>query len=655
MSLWPTKRLPVDSPPSLVRRFALYAGLALLVAAAAGFFYFRQYATRHAESTATAHTKYVAESVLPEKLRASDFAGTVDAGRRRELDRLSNRDLLSPGILRVKLYAPDGTVVYSSDHQLIGTRPDDFAEIPEIMAGAPASDVTKLNAEGGTGADKTVLESYVPVGVGGPNPKGVLELYADYGPIASDARSIFIPVAIGVAILLLGLYLSFFPILKRVTRTLRSQMQEIEHKAYHDDLTELPNRTLFNDRAELALREAGANGYRLAVMLIDLDRFKEINDTLGHESGDRLLQAIALDLPEQMREGDTVARLGGDEFGVLALGIGDPSAILALAQKVQEVITRPRSVGGLELAVDASIGIALSPEHGTDTETLMRRADVAMYRSKETHAPTLYDSDHDDYSPARLSLVAELRRAIAEDELVVEYQPQCDPGTGELHGVEALVRWQHPERGLLMPDEFMPLAEQSGMIRALTGHVLNRSLRQLGRWQAAGRPLTVAVNISPRDLLDSQFPDEVRTALRRWNVDPAALELEITEKSAIADLPRTQTTLAAISGLGVKLAVDDFGTGNTSLAYLRKLPLDVLKIDRSLIMGMLTSDDDAAIVSSTISLAHDLGLRVVAEGVESAESSRHLATLDCELAQGYHFGKAMPAEAITHWTSVPGV
>ena len=275
MSLWPTKRLPLASPPSLVRRFAVYAGLALLVAAAAGFFYFRQYATRHAESTATAHTKYVAESVLPEKLRASDFAGTVDARRRRELDRISNRDLLSPGILRVKLYAPNGRVVYSSDHQLIGTRPDDFEEIPEIMGGAPASDVTKLNAEGGTGADKTVLESYVPVGVGGPKPKGVLELYADYGPIASDARSIFIPVAIGVAILLLGLYLSFFPILKRVTRTLRSQMEEIEHKAYHDDLTELPNRTLFNDRAELALREASANGTRLAVMLIDLDRFKD--------------------------------------------------------------------------------------------------------------------------------------------------------------------------------------------------------------------------------------------------------------------------------------------------------------------------------------------------------------------------------------------
>ena len=267
------------------------------------------------------------------------------------------------------------------------------------MAGSPTSDVTKLNAEGGTGPDTTVLESYVPVGLPGHRPEGVLELYADYGPIASDARSIFIPIAIGVAILLLGLYLSFFPILKRVTRTLRSQMEEIEHKAYHDGLTGLPNRTQFNDRGELALREAEANGGHLAVMLVDLDRFKDVNDTLGHDSGDRLLQALAADLPGYMREGDTVARLGGDEFGILALDIADQTSLLAIARKVRAVLAHPRTVDGVELAVDASIGIALFPDHGSDIETLMRRADVAMYRSKQAHAPTLYDSEHDDYSP----------------------------------------------------------------------------------------------------------------------------------------------------------------------------------------------------------------------------------------------------------------
>jgi diguanylate cyclase (GGDEF)-like protein len=659
-ALWAMSRRPGKSafsdrstdPPSLVRRFALYAGAALLLAAVAAFFFVREYATKHAEQTAVAHTEYIAESVLPSRLRSSDFGGPVDAGRRRELDRISRRLLLSPGILRVKLYAPDGRVVYSSDHQLIGTRPDDFEEIPGIMGGKPTSDVTKLNAEGGTGPDTTVLESYVAVGTGG-RPDGVLELYADYGPIASDARSIFIPLAIGITILLLGLYLSFFPILKRVTRTLRGQMQEIEHKAHHDALTNLPNRSLFNDRAAQAVREANAHDTRLAVMLIDLDRFKDVNDTLGHASGDRLLRALAADLPSHMRPTDTVARLGGDEFGILATEIRDATAVLALAAKVRTVLGHPRRLDGVELAVDASIGIALFPDHGADVETLIRRADVAMYRSKELHAPALYESEHDHYSPARLSLAAELQRAIANRELTVEYQPQCEPASGELRGVEALVRWHHHRHGLLTPDEFVPLAEHTGSVRQLTGYVLDVSVRQCRSWQEAGRQLRVAVNVSARDLLDSRFPDEVEAILRRWNADPAQLELEITEKSALVDLPRAREILARLNQLGVGLTIDDFGTGNSSLAYFRHLPVDTLKIDKSFVMRMLDSEADAAIVRSTIALAHDLGLRVIAEGVEGADCNRVLADLGCDLVQGFFYGRAVPSESIGPPSSAP--
>jgi diguanylate cyclase (GGDEF)-like protein len=641
-------------PTSLVRRFALYAGIALVISAVAAFFYVRDYATKRAERTAVAHTEYVAGSVLPGELRASDFAGPVGPARERQLDRVARQQLLGSGTLRVKLYNRSGRVVYSSNHDLIGTRPDDFEEIPEIMEGEPTSDVTKLNAEGGAGPDKTVLESYVPVGteLHGGRPLGVLELYNDYGPIARDARSIFLPVAIGVAILLLGLYLSFFPILRRVTRTLRNQVDEIQHTAYHDDLTDLPNRTLFNDRIELAVREAAANGTRMAVMLIDLDRFKDINDTLGHESGDRLLQALAADLPDYMREGDTVARLGGDEFGILALDISDVSAVLALAQKVRAVLAHPRRIDGLELAVDASIGIALYPDDGEDVETLMRCADVAMYRSKETHAPTLYEAEHDHYSPARLSLVGDLHRAIANRELLLEYQPQCDPASGELLGVEALVRWMHPERGLLMPDEFIPLAEHTGQIRRLTDCILDLALRQCREWQERGVAPTVAVNISARDLLDSQFPLEVEALLRAWDIDPQQLELEISERTALTDLPRARAILAQLSELGVQLSIDDFGTGNSSLDYFRRLPVASVKIDRSFVIGMLDSEDDAAIVRSTVFLAHDLGLRVVAEGVESAEANQWLAELGCDLVQGYYFGRPMPAEAIAHWTTV---
>jgi diguanylate cyclase (GGDEF)-like protein len=631
-----------------VRRFALYAGIALLVAAIGAFVFVRRYATDRAESDAVAHTEYIAEAVLPTALRRSDFAAPAGPRRTRQLDRIAKRQLLTDGIARVKLYAPDGRVVYSTDHRQIGMPADDPAEIRGVLGGEPVSDVTRLDAEGGGGPHSQMLETYVPVGVGpgGGRPAGVLELYADYGPIAGDARNIFLPLSAGIAVLLLCLYLSFFPILKRVTRTMRAQMEEIEHKAYHDDLTGLPNRTLFHREVGAAVAEGIARGKRLAVIMIDLDGFKDVNDTLGHDSGDRLLQAVATDLTAHMRHGDTVARLGGDEFGIVAPELADPSAVLALAQKVREILTHRRSVDGIDLAVDAGIGIALCPDHGADVETLLRRADVALYRSKVTHAPALYESEHDHHSPARLSLTADLRQAIANRSLHLEYQPQCVPQTGEMRAVEALVRWQHPRRGRVMPDEFVFLAERSGLIRDLTDCVLDMAVEQCARWSEAVRALPVAVNITAQDLLDSRFPVQVQGSLERWGVDPRLLELEITEKSAFTDLPRARAIISWLSELGVSLAVDDYGTGNSSLANFRHLPVDGLKIDRSFVARMLTDQSDAAIVHSTIMLAHDLGLTVVAEGVETIDVARRLGELGCDLVQGYYFGKPSPPEAI---------
>jgi EAL domain-containing protein (putative c-di-GMP-specific phosphodiesterase class I) len=281
----------------------------------------------------------------------------------------------------------------------------------------------------------------------------------------------------------------------------------------------------------------------------------------------------------------------------------------------------------------------------------MRCADVAMYRSKETHTPTLYETEHDHYSPARLALVGDLRHAIANRELVLEYQPQCDPATGELHGVEALVRWDHPSRGRLMPDEFIPLAEHTGQIRYLTDCILDLALGQASEWQALGIAPTVAVNISARDLLDSRFPTHVESLLAAWGIEPQQLELEISERSALTDLPLALINLTRLSGLGVRLSIDDFGTGNSSLDYFRRLPVSAVKIDRSFVMGMLDSEDDAAIVRSTVLLAHDLGLRVVAEGVETAEGGRWLAELGCDLVQGYFFGRPMAPDAITQWST----
>jgi diguanylate cyclase (GGDEF)-like protein/PAS domain S-box-containing protein len=436
--------------------------------------------------------------------------------------------------------------------------------------------------------------------------------------------------------------------LQRSQKRLREQMGKAEHQALHDGLTGLPNRTLFRDRAEQALLRGNRHGAGFAVMLIDLDRFKEVNDTLGHHSGDLLLREVADRLRSALRSNDTVARLGGDEFGVIGSDLRDAAAARAVADKLRERLAQPLVVGGLAIEVEASVGIAIFPDHGEDVETLIRRADISMYVSKSTHTPIVYASGYDHHSLARLALIGELRRALDGNELVVHYQPQADVATGEVRKVEALVRWQHPQRGLLGPDQFIPLAEQTGLIRSLTRHVLNAALAQCRAWRDAGRRLGVAVNITARELIDLHFPDEVEGLLAKWGVDAAQLELEITETTIMTDLPRARSILARLQGIGVRLAIDDFGSGHSSLGYLKRLPIDVLKIDKSFVQGMGEDVGDAAIVRSTIDLGHSLGLEVVAEGVENEQDKRRLEQLGCDAFQGYYLGRPQLASALQH-------
>ena len=431
--------------------------------------------------------------------------------------------------------------------------------------------------------------------------------------------------------------------LHRSQETLREQMRETQHQALHDSLTQLANRTLFQDRIEQALRLARRNGSGFAVMLIDLDRFKEVNDTLGHASGDRLLCEIAGRLHRALRESDTVARLGGDEFGVVAPQLADGLSARVLAEKLREEISQPVLVGGLTIEVEGSVGIALYPYHGEDVETLIRHADVSMYVSKDTHTPVVYAADYDTHSRARLALVGELRRAIANSELVVHYQPQARAGTGDVHMVEALVRWQHPEHGLLGPDQFIPLAEQTGLIRKLTLYVLDAALAQCRAWADEGRRLGVAVNITGRELVDLRFPDEVRRLLAKWGVQPGQLELEVTESTIMSDPPSARAVIAQLSALGVSLAIDDFGSGHSSLGYLTQLPISVLKIDRSFVSRMTDDTRDAAIVRAAIELGHNLSLEVIAEGVETEDLKRRLEELGCDKLQGYCVGRPQPA------------
>jgi diguanylate cyclase (GGDEF)-like protein len=434
--------------------------------------------------------------------------------------------------------------------------------------------------------------------------------------------------------------------LQRSQERLLEQMGRAEHQALHDGLTGLPNRTLFRDRAEQAVLRGNRAGSGFAVMLIDLDRFKEVNDTLGHHSGDLLLQEVAGRLRRALRKNDTVARLGGDEFGVIGSDLCDAAAARTVAEKLCEVLAQPIVIGGLAMEVEASIGIAIFPEHGEDVETLIRHADVSMYVSKNTHTPIVYASEYDQHSLTRLILIGELRRALDGNELVVHYQPQAKVATGEVGKVEALVRWQHPQRGLLGPDQFIPLAEQTGLIRSLTRHVLDASLAQCRVWRDEGRRLAVAVNITSRELIDLHFPDEVAELLAKWAVEPAQLELEITETTIMTDLPRTRSILARLRELGVRLAIDDFGSGHSSLGYLKRLPVDVLKIDKSFVMQMGQDPGDAAIVRSAIDVGHSLGLEVVAEGVEDERAKRRLEELGCDAFQGYYLGRPQAASAL---------
>ena len=627
------------------------SGVALVLACVGIILYTSHYALGHAEAEASSHTSFVARTIARQNLSLGDFRRPVTPGRRARLDRLFSHQVLIDGALRVKLYSPSGLVTYSDAHDLIGTRPREDTVEDVFRKSTTATDVTHLNDEGGSGPDTKSLETYAPVSMNGRRA-GVLEIYQDYGPVAAAASATFWPVAVVLAAVLLALYLSLYPLLRRVTRRLRRQVAEIEHQAMHDSLTGLPNRLLFRDRLEQALHGAKRGPGELAVMFLDLDRFKEVNDTLGHESGDVLLREVGQRLQHSLRAGDTVARLGGDEFAILASGLEDADDALVVARKLRQAVEWPFTLRGLTLEVEASIGIAIFPEHGTDADTLLRHADVAMYQSKGAHSGAgIYSPERDVYSPDRLKLLGELRRAIEQSELVLYYQPKISLRTSELLGFEALVRWLHPEQGLLAPERFLPFAEHTGLVKPLTRYVMREAVRTCATWHEAGLDLGVAVNLSARDLLDVHLPDEVRLLLNETGIAPARFELEITENTILSDPVRTRTILNRLKKLGVRLAIDDFGSGYSSLGYLKRLPLDVLKIDKSFVMTMIADEDSAAIVRSTVDLAHNLGLEVVAEGVVNEQISSALATLRCDAAQGFYFSGPIAQDDVADWAA----
>jgi diguanylate cyclase (GGDEF)-like protein/PAS domain S-box-containing protein len=437
---------------------------------------------------------------------------------------------------------------------------------------------------------------------------------------------------------------------KAAEQALLAQAELNEHQARHDALTGLANRTLFGNRLEHAIEAAGRDGGLVAVMVMDLDRFKEVNDSLGHHAGDELLQEVGCRLTNVLRTSDSVARLGGDEFGILLPNPSDHDAVTAVVEKLVETLQEPIAVQGLPLVVEASVGIAVFPDDGMDADTLLRAADVAMYTAKEEKTGYgFFDGSTHQLDLARLTLVGELRRALEKHELVLHYQPQALLDTGEVRSVEALLRWNHPERGLIGPGEFIPLAQQTGLIRPLTLYVIGEALSQCQAWDRKGLELAVAVNVSTRNLLDVEFPSQVKGLLGAWGLDADRLELEITEDAVLTDPVRTKAILEELAEMGVRLAIDDFGTGYSSLAYLKRLPITQIKIDRSFVIGMETDEDDATIVRSTIDLGRNLGLEVVAEGVEGQPTWNLLRDLGCTVAQGYYLSRPLPPEDLAAW------
>ncbi|MBP2703330.1 EAL domain-containing protein [Microbispora sp. RL4-1S] len=422
-----------------------------------------------------------------------------------------------------------------------------------------------------------------------------------------------------------------------------------DHQATHDGLTGLPNRKMLILRTEEALAEARGDE-RVGLLLLDLDRFKEVNDTLGHPVGDRLLQLVAHRLTHSVRPGDVVARLGGDEFAVLLPSIRDAHAAKEVASRLRVALTEPVRLEGMTFDLDASIGIALYPDHAPDFELLLQRSDVAMYLAKEGRTGVeFYLPAKDRNSPERLSLLGDLRRAIDADELDLHYQPKVSLEDGRVESVEALLRWCHATRGPVSPVDFIPLAEQSYLMRELTRHVIQRALRQAARWWHAGIRVPISVNISARDLLDSGLRDQLETGLARLELPAEAIQLEVTERILMTDQAYSADTIRTLAGLGIQLSLDDFGTGYSSLVRLQRLPVAEVKIDASFVRRLVESSDDERIVRSIIDLVRSLGLRSVAEGVESHEIATRLREMGCHAGQGWWLAMPMPADEATTW------
>ena len=648
----PTPSPRRDSPARLFVTFAviMLAGVLLLGLVLA--LSYRAEATRRGLAQGRSEAILMAQTAVEPRLDGRPLSEGLSPTETADMDRLVATAVHSHDVLRLRLRDLAGDVIYSDDGSGLHSDADesDADEIHEAAHGQAVAEITRLNAD----SDDTgplgppAVEVYLPLYAGASRHLvGVLEVYLPYTPIQRDVdagiNSLYRNLGVGLSVL----YLLLVGISFTVGGRLRRQVKINAYMAEHDALTDLPNRTLFHDLIDVELARAARAGETTMIALIDLDRFKEVNDTLGHHNGDRLLIALGQRMRAHLSSSAVLARMGGDEFGVLVSNLANPEMTML---ELREVIEGEIDIEDLPLSIEASIGYVLAPAHGADVDELLQLADVAMYTAKAQHLGVVgYDSSQNHYEASNLALIAELRHAIDTDQLVLHYQPKVRIADGRVSSVEALVRWQHPTQGLLAPDRFIPLAEQTDLIDRLTSWVVRRALDDLARFGPHTETLTVAVNVSARNLGHDGFAFDVVEALAAAGVAPHRLYIEVTETALMTDPARAAAVLRELDVAGVRLSIDDFGCGQTSLGYLATLPIHELKIDQSFISDMLNHYGHSAIVHSIVDLGHNLGFSVVGEGVETAEVLSELELAGCDVAQGFLFTRAMPVEQLATW------
>ena len=625
------------------RLFLMYAGPSLLLVLILGVVL-----ARHDQSTGKAlgldqgrdQAAVIEQTAIAPAVGSADLAAGLSQAQLADVRQATDLAIFSGSVRRLRLRSFSGSVVFSDDGSggTDAVRSTSHA-FKTAAAGRSSVAVVKDPSDASTEVIR-ILSPIVPNSSG--QATGILEIYLPYAAIAhkinDQLRSTYVQLGVGLG----AMYVVLALISWSTTRRLRKHAAERHHQALHDSLTGLPNREWFRMRADAAMRRA-ERGEVGALVLIDLDHFKDVNDTLGHHAGDELLRVVADRLSGSLRTDDTVARLGGDEFGLILPGLSDPKDAVALLETIRTVLAEEFVIESVSLRVEARYGIAMYPVHGSSVEELLRCADAAMYEGKRGAASiVVYEKSAGQPQRPALIIQGELRKALDRNELVLHYQPQVDLETGAIGGVEALVRWQHPRRGLLSPVEFVPAAEESGLIEPLTDWVLQQALNDQHEWIARGVNWRVSINVSARNLSSPTFAERVMSVVTRMGSDPAWLCLEVTETALAANPEAASATITSLSSAGIAISIDDFGTGYTGLWQLRTLVVDEVKIDQAFVTDLITSGQDRSIVLAIIGLSHGLGCTVTAEGVESEAAAHWLRAAGCDHAQGYHFARPAP-------------